>query len=426
MNAFMQTTLPSITLRISILSMLLGIIFPLISISQNTSQWRGSERHGIYPDKELLESWPAEGPALVRTYTEIGNGYGSPTITDTMLFITGEIDSTAYLLAYDPEGNLLWKSDFGQEWIVNYQGSRCAPTVVDNLVYVTSGLGALACFEAKTGKKIWSTELVKNLHGASPLFGYAEAPLVHGNLVFATPGGPDTNVVALDRFTGKVRWVCKGNGEVPGYNSPILINLPTRDIVALFTAYSFLGIDTRTGKLLWSHDQVNTPANERKSGNGDTHSNSAWYEDGFIYYIAGDGNGAVKLELSADGSTIRQVWRNKGIDNYMGGFVIRNGQVYTCTSSGKSLVSLDTKTGEITNTLKIGTGSLIWADEKIFYYTQGGKIYLVDPAKMEARSSFAIVKGTKEHFSHPVIHKGVLYVRHGNVMMAYDIAGSLR
>jgi len=417
-----RKTNQTFSVAFSLLLVILGFLTPMLSMSQITTQWRGEERRGMYPDKQLLQIWPSGGPALIRIYENIGNGYGSPTISGDILYITGEINDSAFLFAFDPDGTLLWKSDFGNEWVVNYQGSRCAPTVIDDLVYVTSGLGNLACFEAKTGNKRWSKEYMKELHGSSPLFGFAEAPLVNGNLVFATPGGPDTNVVALDRLTGDLRWICRGKGERPGYNSPVLIHLPERDIIALFSAYSFLGIDSRTGKLLWSHDQVNIPSSERQLGNGDTHSNSAWFEDGYIYYIAGDGNGAVKLELLDGGTKIREVWRNKAIDNYMGGFVIRNGQIYSCTSNKKSLVSIDASTGETSGTLKIGTGTLVWAADKIYYYTQGGKVFLVDQEKMEGISAFIVEKGTKEHFSHPVINKGTLYIRHGNVLLAYDIA----
>ncbi|MBN1198093.1 MAG: PQQ-binding-like beta-propeller repeat protein [Bacteroidales bacterium] len=405
------------------------LLLATFSYSQTVSQWRGDQRRGIYPDTGLLQIWPAKGPRILRTYQDIGNGYGSPTIAGEFLYITGEIQDTACLFAFGPEGDLLWKSDFGKEWVINYEGSRCAPTVVDDLVYVISGLGAIACFDAKTGTRKWLRSMPREMQGVSPLFGFAEAPIVYGNLVFATPGGKDTNVVALDRFTGEIKWVCAGNGEAPGYNSPILIRLPERTILALFSAYSFLGIDTRNGELLWSDEQVNIPIPEQKPGNGDTHSNSAWFEDGSIYYIAGDGNGAVKLALLDNGKKIRQVWRNKTIDNYMGGFVIRANLIYTCTTSGKSLVALDAGTGEITNTLKIGTGSLIWADEMIYYYTQEGKVYLVGQVGqvlLEVRGLFTIIEGSKEHFSHPVIHGGVLYVRHGNVMMAYDITGETK
>ena len=61
---------------------------------------------------------------------EIGNGYGSPTITADRIYICGEIDTTGYLFAFDHRGKLVWKTDYGKEWVVNYQGSRCAPTVV--------------------------------------------------------------------------------------------------------------------------------------------------------------------------------------------------------------------------------------------------------------------------------------------------------
>jgi len=41
--------------------------------------------------------------------------------------------------------------------------------------------------------------------------------------------------------------------------------------------------------------------------------------------------------------------------------------------------------------------------------------------KVEKVSSFRIKKGNAQHFSHPVINKGILYQRHGKVLMAFDI-----
>jgi len=38
-------------------------------------------------------------------------------------------------------------------------------------------------------------------------------------------------------------------------------------------------------------------------------------------------------------------------------------------------------------------------------------------------SSFAMTKGTGQHWAHLVIRNGRLYVRHGSVMMVFDIAG---
>ena len=179
----------------------------------------------------------------------------------------------------------------------------------------------------------------------------------------------------------------------------------------------------KTGKLLWSHLQDNIPKDKRKPGAGDTHSNTILYKDGFIYYVAGDGNCAVKLKLSKDGSEIKQVWRNKEFDNFMGGNVIIDNHIYGSGAAKKHLISVNTNSGEITDFLTIGSGSLIAADGLLYYYNQRGQVNLVKPTdgKMELLSSFKITKGTKEHFAHPVINKGILYIRHGKAFMAFDI-----
>ncbi len=391
--------------------------------SQTVTQWRGTDRRGVYNESNLLKSWPAEGPQLLWSTDQVGNGYGSPAITSDRLYITGEKDSLAYLFAYDLKGTLLWKTDFGKEWTKTYGGSRSTPTIVDNLIYVCSGMGNLSCLDAKTGAIKWSVNFKNDLHGKLPMFGFSESPLIDGEKVFLTPGGKDTSVVAINRFTGKTIWVCKGNGEAPAYNSPVMIKLPARQVLVTFTAYAMLGVDAKTGELLWSHEQINTPLNKREPGNGDTHSNSIWYENGFIYYIAGDGNCAVKLELSKDGKQIKQLWRNPLADNFMGGFIKIDNRIYSCTNNRRDLKCLDANTGQYIDSLKMGIGNIISADKMLYYYNQKGDVSLISPDadKMKMISTFKITKGSAEHFSHPVIANGVYYIRHGKALMAYKI-----
>jgi outer membrane protein assembly factor BamB len=398
-------------------------LFTLLTFSQPFAQWRGNDRKGIYDEKNLLKSWPAMGPELLWSIPDIGNGFGSPVVTSDRIYITGEKDTTGYLFAFDLQGKLLWKSDYGKEWVKTYPGSRSSPTVVGNLIYVTSGLGNLTCFYTNNGKKIWAVDLIKDLHGQFTMHGHSESPVVDDDRVFLVSGGKDTNIVAFNRFTGKIIWICKGREERPAYNSPLLIKLPERNILVTFTAYVLLGIDSKTGEVLWTHEQDNTPPDKRQPGNGDTHSNTVYYDTGFIYYIAGDGNGAVKLELSKDGKQIHQVWRNQAIDNFMGGFIKTGDYIYSCISERKNLITLDANTGLIVDSLKAGTGAIISADGLLYYYNQKGEMKLMrpGPGKPELISSFKITAGTKEHFSHPVINNGVLYIRHGNTLMAYDI-----
>jgi outer membrane protein assembly factor BamB len=331
-------------------------------------EWRGENRSGIYQETGLLKAWPEAGPQVVWEYEGVGNGYGSPIFTNDNMYIQGEVDNLAWLFAFNKDGALLWKKSFGSEWVKNWNGSRSAPTIVDDLVYVTSGMGNIYCFNRYTGEKKWSVDMINDLHGQFPLFGFSEAVIIENDKVFCTPGGKDTNVVALNRFTSEIVWISKGAGERPAYNQPQIIKLKNRNILVTFTAYEMLGLDTKTGQLLWVHNQDNTKKEEREPGKGDTHANTIIYQDGFIYYAAGDGNCGVKLKLTPDGKTITEVWRNKEFDSYMGGIVKIGDHLYGGSSAKPEFKSINAISGQIEKTLKIGSGAVIAADDMLYFY----------------------------------------------------------
>jgi len=98
--------------------------------------------------------------------------------------------------------------------------------------------------------------------------------------------------------------------------------------------------------------------------------------------------------------------------------------LYTSGTHSQFLYSIDATTGILTDSLKIGQGALIAANQMLYYYNQRGQMFLLSytEGKMKEVSSFKITKGTRHHFSHPVIHQGVLYQRRGEALMAYDIS----
>jgi outer membrane protein assembly factor BamB len=408
----------------NIISVLLPALLLSFSIAKvQIDEWRGKNRNGIYQESDLLKEWPANGPQEIRTIENIGNGFVSPVFSGENFFISGEIDSMEVLFCFNLKGEKKWQTLLGRAWTRSRRGSRSAPTIVDNYIYIGTGIGNLHCLNKTNGKIVWSKDLAKDFDGILPLHGHSEAALIDGNTVFWTPGGKEYNVVAMDRLTGKILWSNKGFGERSGYNSPKLIELPARNILVTFSAYHLMGFDTKTGLLLWWHEQDNFPQDKRTPGNGDTHGNTVIYDDGAIYYAAGDGNCGVKLSLSDDGTRIREVWRNKGFDSYMGGIVKIGNWLYGSGTAKPEIVSINSITGELTDSLRIGSGALISADNMLYYYTQKGEMMLLsfNNGKINKVSSFRISKGTAEHFAHPVINKGVLYQRHGNVLLAYDI-----
>jgi outer membrane protein assembly factor BamB len=390
--------------------------------SQNLAQWRGPNRDGIYPEKNLLQTWPENGPKLLWDIENIGNGYSSPVISGDKLFINGQIDSVSHVFAFDLNGKLLWKTPngrefFGEEYAANFPGARSAPTVYNDLVYVCSGQGKIACLEAASGKIRWTVNMVKDLKGKINMFGCSESLLVDEKNVYCMPGGPENNFVALDRFTGKVVWISKALGDPVSFCSPIMIKLRDRNVLVTLSHEYLMGLDAKNGELLWTQKEDSV----KMEGE---YCNTPVYSDGFIYEISGveKGAGAFKLELSPDGKSVKRVWKNDGVKNAMGGFVKIENRIYT-TSEDKKLKVLDVKTGQIIETLSGMKGSLIAADNLLFCYTDNGYVNLIKGigSKLEIVSKFKITKGTKEHFAHPVIANGVLYVRHGNALMAYHI-----
>ncbi len=405
--------------------LLLLSILCLFSCKQHTkiSEWRGPNRSGIYNESNLLKEWPEDGPKLIWESEEFGNGYGSPVFVDDIFYMTGEIDSVAYLYKSDFKGNILWKAPFGNEWIINFPGSRSAPTVVGDMIYLLTGQGDLSCIDAQNGDLIWQENILKKYDGENTRFGLAQAIYVDGDKLFCMPGGKKNNLIALNRFSGNLIWSCKAFGERPAYNSPQMITVAERRILVTFSAYHLIGVDTESGEMLWSHEQTNLKPEDRKPGMGDTHSNTIIYENGHIYYAAGDGNCGVKLQLSEDGTAIKEVWKNKNFDSYMGGLVKIDDKLYGDGTRKPFLKSIDANSGEMDDSLKIGNGALIAADNMLYFYNNKGQVHLVDYSndKLKSVSSFKINKGRKEHFAHPAIHQGMLFVRHGNYLGVFDI-----
>ncbi len=390
------------------------LFFSCAKKQEPVSEWRGPNRSGVYNETNLLTEWPADGPRLLWSIDSTGHGYGSPVLTEDQLFINGETDSTAYLFAYSLEGKLIWKTAYGREWVKNFPGSRSTPTVVGDLVYVSSGKGDIACLETKTGTIKWSLSMVSDLQGKDNMFGFAQSLLVNGDMVYCQPGGAENNIVALNRLTGQKIWSQKAKGELEAYNSPIVVKRGKRDLLLTFSEDCFLGLDGQTGELLFTHPQDTA---------GNLHGNIPVLEGNDLIYTEGDGNKTVKLKLAEDGSSITEVWRNPNFDNIMGGVVKLGDKIYATAHRQMYLKCLDMNSGLVTDSLKMFRGSTISADGMLYVFTEKGEMNLVNPKPegMQLVSSFKVTKGDKEFFTHPVIHDGVLYIRHGEALMAYSI-----
>ncbi|MCX6232409.1 MAG: PQQ-binding-like beta-propeller repeat protein [Bacteroidetes bacterium] len=402
-----------------------GKIFPVFILmllasvftqAQFESQWRGIRRDGVYNEKGLLQKWPAEGLKMLWKFDGLGKGFTSVIIYGEKIITSGMIDTTAYVFCLDMKGNLIWKTVYGTEWTESWPGCRSTPTVKDNKIYVSSSFGKAVCMDVNTGKILWRNDLKINFGAQPPKWGIVESPLIVDDKVIFSTGNKEKNIVALSRMDGKTIWTSAGAGELTAYCSPLLIEHHGKKIICTLTANSVLGLEAETGKLLWKFPKKNTWS---------VHANTPLYHDGFIYVVSGYGSGGIKLQLSEDGNTVKEVWTNTTLDNQMGGVVLLNDYLYGSGQDNKTWQCVDWKTGVMKyQTSEIGKGVTIANEGFLYCYSDKGDLTLLKPGEnaFEIISRFKITLGTDYHWAHPVINNKILYMRHGNTLMAYSLA----
>jgi outer membrane protein assembly factor BamB len=379
-------------------------------------QWR-NDRTGIYANETgLLKSWSEKGPELLWHYDKLGDGHSSVAISKNKLYITGMTENKGYLYVFDLNGKLLNKIMYGDEWAVNYVGTRATPTINNGKIYLVSGTGDLICLDENKLNVIWKRNIFEDFESTNIKWGITESPLIVGEKIIATPGGKKHNIVALDKNTGELIWSSPGKGELSAYCSPLYIGDQEIPLIVTITAEHIVGLEAATGKMLWSHESKNTNS---------IHSNTPVYANSRILCTSVD-KGCTMLQLSDGGRKSKVVWEIPVLDNMMGAMVKIGGYIYGSGSGYKEKFwyCVDWETGEIKyKNPALTAGVTIAADDRLYCYTDKGEMALVDatPEKFEITGKFPITMGTDQHWAHPVIYQGVLYVRHGDTLMAYKI-----
>ena len=394
---------------------ILAIVLPTILYAQKNSQWRGDGRNGIYNEPGLLKQWPAEGPELLWKYEGLGAGHTAVAIANNKLYITGLSEENVVLYIFDLNGKLLNKKEIAKEWTESYSGPRSTVCVNDGRLYIYTGLGQLFCLNEKTLSTIWSKHMFTDFDGKNITWGVCESPLIIGDKIFITPGGVKNNIVALNKKTGELIWSSPGEGRETAYCSPQYIGDQSVPIVVTSTAEYIIGLNANTGEKLWSYPQTNRY---------NIHPNTPMYSNGMIYSTTGYGQGSVMLKLTNGGKSIEEVWKQPLVDNQMGGSIKIDNYIYTSGHNNRFWFCLDWNTGEIKyQTRDLAPCNVIFADGMLYCYSERGEVSLVKPdtSKPDIISKFKVTFGTEQHWAHTVIHNKILYVRHGDALMAYNI-----
>jgi outer membrane protein assembly factor BamB len=403
-----------------------GIILLTVQNAESQLQygWRGPGRSGIFNETSLMKSWPSAGPVLLWENNEIGTGYSSATVTGDAVYITGRKGENDVITSFNQTGTKKWEVVYGTRADGNYPDSRCTPTVAKERIFVISGQGDMVCMD-KGGKIIWSVNYFKAYGAKTPTFGISESPLVVDNLVIGTPGGNKAAMVAYNITDGKVVWETESLNEGTHYVNPLLIEDKGMRIIVTHSATQIIGVNPTDGKLIW---KFNYEAENAQQSSRRNHINTPIYKDGYLFAANGYGQVSVKLKLNWDGSAPTLVWKNLDINPHLGGMVLLGNYIFSSTHDTNSKgrwICVDWTTGK---TLWINEwynkGAVISAEGLLYIYEEkSGHIGLVKPnkEKLEILSEYQITKGTGPYWSHPVINKGRLFIRHGEYLAVYSI-----
>ena len=398
---------------ILLLAMLLNTVYGAEAPSWPT--FHGVKQDSICLEKGLLKSWPEGGPSLLWKYESCGKGYASVTIADGMIFTAGDVSGKNTVIALDLKGKEIWKQATGKAWKADYPGTRGTPTYNEGMIYHLSGAGMLAALNSKTGKIVWSVDLVKEYGGVAGGWGLSESILIDGNNLLCMPGGSRALFLALDKKTGKKVWATTGLEDNPSYCTPTIAEIAgTRQILTMSAKYA-LGINAKTGKLIWKY-YYETGC--------DVHATTPLYKDGAIFLTSNYGRDSKLLKLSKDGTSVKETWASNDMQNHHGGVLLLDGYIY---GSGANVWScINFTTGKTAWKENEGKGSLLYADGKLYLLNESGKVALIEasPKAYTEISTFNLPEGINDSaWAHPVICGGVLYLRHANALYAYDVKG---
>jgi outer membrane protein assembly factor BamB len=427
--------------RLLLTSVAICLCFSAISVTKSANitastsdwpQWRGPQRNGISQEKGLLKQWPAEGPKLLWQVNDIGDGYSTPAIVGTRIYLMSNrgMENEFVQALSTQDGKPVWTTRIGnvgnpQDFL--YAKARSTPTVDGEFIYALGSDGDLACLETRSGKIKWQKSLRKEFGGKPGTWAYSESPLVDGDVVVVTPGGAEATMLALNKRTGAVIWKSAiPGGEHAGYASAIVVQASGRKQYVQFLSKGIVGVDAKTGQFLWRYAEV---------VKGMAQMVTPVARDGYVYGGAqGVGGGLVRLKSDGGGVAAEQVYFERGLPSSIGGSVLVGEYLYG--TSGAGLVAVEFATGKIKWQAEcIGRGSVAYADGFLYVHGENGEVALVEATAEAYREKGRFTPSAQpkrnrlgpmpeKAWTYPAIANGRLYIRDIGTLWAYDIKAS--
>ena len=384
----------------------------------NYPQFLGPHRNATLLGITLEPDWVQHPPKLLWRMP-VGEAWSAFAVSGRFAVTQEQQDEYETVVCYDLlTGKEQWRHKDNARFThpMGGIGPRATPTLSGNRVYTLGATGILNCLDLETGRKIWSTNAVRETGARIAEFGMSGSPLVWNNRVIVSTGGSNgRSLVAYQKDTGDMIW--GGGSQRAAYSSPSLANLAGVDQALIFNRGQIASHDPFTGKLLWTHpweeSEVLQNVAQPVPVPGDR-----------VFVSTGYGSGGKLFQISRNNRgelTANIVWKNNRLKAKFTNVVHKDGHLYGLDDG--ILVCLDLENGKRKwKRGRYGHGQLILVSDLLLIQAESGDIALVEarPDVFKERARISILD--RRTWNNPTFAAPYLIVRNDQESACYELA----
>lgn len=421
----------------------------------------GPNANGASTEKDLLNSFPAEGPQLLWE-KDVGTGYSAPSVRDGTLVLHHRLKNEEIVEAFDAaSGEPKWRYAYPSTFVDPYgynNGPRCTPLLTSNRCYTFGAQGKLLCLNLANGERIWERDTQKDWEIPEAFFGVGSTPILEGNLLIVMVGGqPNSGVVAFDAATGKAVWESVGeknwqdqpmigwpgertvdykrirHDKQASYATPVAATVNGQRQIFCLMRQGLVSLNPTNGAVnfsYWFRAQVDESVNAANPVVVDNHVfiSTAYYRVG-----------STVLKILPDNRSVEPLWRSTALEIHWTTPIYHDGYLYAFSGRNEPdarFRCVEYKTGKVmwerderwraysgtSNTY--GRGSAIMADGKLIVLGEAGLLGLfrVDPTAPQELARYQVPQLKYPCWAAPILSDRRVYLRSESKLLCFNFA----
>ncbi|WP_146512266.1 outer membrane protein assembly factor BamB family protein [Thalassoglobus neptunius] len=360
------------------------IVLALAAPQQQQGVWPGFLGEGAsqLQMESLPLSWsPSEGIAWQRQLP--GYGQSSPVVWDGTVFVTsvsGADKNTLHVVAFDLEsGDLSWESETASTFPekASVYISRAAPTpVVDaDGIYAYFESGDVVAL-TRSGEERWKRSLSDDYGRPKNKFGLSSSPVqTDDQVIILIDDEEAAYLISLSKETGETLWKTDRKPRT-NWSSPAIVEIGGEPQVVCSSDGTVIGYDTKTGKELWTFDQVggNRATTPQSPGEGQFFIGASAGRQGENATMARKSNGLLVVEKQGSDYVPKFQWTTPKATPSWASPVAHDGVAYWVNRSAV-VFCVDVETGVDVFTERISEScwaTPIGVGERVYFFGKSG------------------------------------------------------